>query len=198
MDRHRCRPVDLQVLASAVAGDVLASPGRACELFGIPWPERVGDPDRLRAEAGSLVQLYRVLVAELDRLAPGLAPDRVFSTGSLVTWAFERARVRPLGEMAEDIDPFFLGEMASAFYGGRIEARMPGVVTSMALADISKTYASILSVGGLGRFYGAERFGIEVVEPAELRELLRSRAWRYDSTAWVDLSTLFATVWPHG
>jgi hypothetical protein len=150
--------------------------------------------DRIRAEAGSLEQLYRVLVRELDALASGLPADRVFSTGSLVTWALERARVRPLAAKAAGIDPYLLGEMASSFYGGRIEARMPGIATSMALTDISKTYASILSLGGLGRFYSAEEFGIELVDPEEVRRLLRSRTWRYDREAWKHLSTLFVTT----
>jgi hypothetical protein len=156
------------------------------------------DRDRIRVEAAALVQLYRSLVRELHDLAPGLAPDRAFSTGSLVAWALECARVRPLAEKAAGIDPYFLGEMASTFYGGRIEALMPGVATSMALADISKTYASILSVGGLGRFYGADHFETELVGPLEVHQLLRARAWQHDREAWEQLSTLFVTIRAHG
>jgi hypothetical protein len=191
--------VDLQLLASALAGDVLASPRQGCELFRVAWQMGLDDErDRIRAETGALEQLYRLLAHELDALAPGLPADRVFSTGSLVSWGLERANVRPLAAKAAGIDPYFLGEMASSFYGGRIEARMPGIATSMVLADISKTYASILSLGGLGRFYGADEFGIELVDPTGVRRLLHSRAWRHDPEAWKHLSTLFVTTRLHG
>jgi hypothetical protein len=55
MGRGRLRPVGLQVFASALAGDVLASPGQACGIFGITWPVDIQDDrDRLRLEAGAL------------------------------------------------------------------------------------------------------------------------------------------------
>ena len=91
LGRRRLRPVDLQVLSSALAGTEFSSARQACELYRIPWPGPGGDAtDRFRAETGALVQLYRFLVAELDDVAPGLAPDRVWSTGGLITWGFDR------------------------------------------------------------------------------------------------------------
>jgi hypothetical protein len=195
MSRRCLRPVDLQLLSSALSGDVVSSPEQGCEAFGVQWPTGLDDArDRIRAEAGALERLYRLLVQQLHDLAPGLPADRVFSTGSLVTWGLERGKVRPLADKTAGIDPFFLAEMASAFYGGRIEALMPGIATFMALADISKTYPSILSLGDLGRFYGADEFGIEVANPAEVRRLLRSCTWWQDPEAWKHLSTLFVTV----
>ena len=110
----------------------------------------------------------------------------------------QRARVGALGDKSSGIEPFLLGEMASAFYGGRIEARLVGVAASMALVDQSKTYAAMLSLLDLGRYYGADHFEVEAVDPEEVRRFLMSRAWRDDRAAWRYLGGVFVRIRPRG
>jgi hypothetical protein len=197
--RERLRSVDLQVFASALAGDVISSPQEACELFGVSWLAKdLGDPDRLRAEATALVELYRVLVEELHDVAPGLPPDRVWSTGSLATWALKRAKLGSPSSKTTEIDLYYLGESAAGFGGGRIEARMPGIATGVGLADVSKMYPTMLSTLGLSPFYRAESFGVEDVDTEQVRQLLVSRSWRVDRNTWGELGPLFVTIRPHG
>jgi hypothetical protein len=99
--------LDLQILASALAGSDLDDPAQACAWFGVPWPAPGADPlAQLRAEAGALARLYGVLADALVQAAPGLAPRDVYTFGSIATHILRVAGVTsPLRKAEHDLGP---------------------------------------------------------------------------------------------
>jgi hypothetical protein len=99
--------LDLQVLASALAGSDLDESAQACHWFSVPWPSTHTDPvAQLRAEAGALSQLYAALLDALVQVAPGLAPRDVYSFGSIATHILRTAGVvSPLRKAEHDPYP---------------------------------------------------------------------------------------------
>lgn len=97
--------LDLQVLASAVAGTDVDDPAQACDLFAVTWPGQLDEPvDRLRAEAAALAHLYGAVIGALVSVAPALAPRDVWSFGSIATHLLTAAGVvAPLGKAAHGV-----------------------------------------------------------------------------------------------
>ncbi|HLM21088.1 MAG TPA: hypothetical protein VK390_06130, partial [Propionibacteriaceae bacterium] len=84
-------------------GGELDESEQACRWFGVDWPaESVEGLERLRAEARALTHLYGHALTELGRVAPGLAPQRVHSFGSIANHALHAAGVRPPLRKARD------------------------------------------------------------------------------------------------
>jgi len=93
--------IDLQILASALAGGDLDDAEQACSWFGVPWPSADADPvAALRDEARALAALYGKLLDGLAQVAPGLAPRDVWTFGSVTEHVLAQAQVlAPLGKV---------------------------------------------------------------------------------------------------
>jgi hypothetical protein len=159
---HRPTFVDLSVLTAAVCGGEVAGPAEAARLLGTAWPEPTGDPiEDARCECAALVALYGAGTGALAELAPGLAPHQAWSTGSIVRHSRRRARIAPAAESMSDVPLATKGAVAGAFLGPRVEARLVGVATPMALVDLRSTYPGCFSALGLTRLLTAERIEFE-------------------------------------
>lgn len=193
--------VDLRQLVAALAGGDSEDAQNACRWFGIEWPAGITDQrERVRAETAALAKLYIAALAELAELAPGLAPERVWSGGSLAGHLFARAGVTPWQAKAGHMPARLHGAMAASFRGGRVEARLLGVAMPMALLDITATYPSTFSLLGLTNLLAAGR--VEALDVSEdLRSFLASPDLLdrlYDRQTWQRWGATFAIVRPRG
>jgi hypothetical protein len=165
--------VDLQLLASALRGGEVETAEKACTLFEIPWPTAERDiVAQLRAEAAALAELYRVLVAALAVRAPGLAPSKVWSTGSLASHGLREADVERPWKKATLVSLEKRGAMASSFFGGPVQAALIGIAYPMVLLDIRATYPWAFSVAGMTGVYGCDEITESPIDPEELSALL--------------------------
>jgi hypothetical protein len=165
--------VDLQLLASALRGGEVETAEDACTVFEIPWPTAERDiVAQLRAEAAALAELYRVLVAALAVRAPGLAPSKVWSTGSLASHGLREADVERPWKKATSVSLDKRGAMASSFFGGPVQAALVGIACPMVLLDIRATYPWAFSASGMTGVYGSEEIIETPIDPDELSSLL--------------------------
>jgi hypothetical protein len=165
--------VDLQLLASALRGGEVETAEEACALFEIPWPTAERDiVAQLRAEAAALAELYRVLVAALAVQAPGLAPSKVWSTGSLASHSLRTGKVERPWKKATSVSLDKRGAMASSFFGGPVQAALVGIACPMVLLDIRATYPWAFSACGMTGVYGCDEIIERSIDPDELSSLL--------------------------
>jgi|SRR5215218_6297495 len=103
------RPADflsLQRLSSALIGGELDEPKQVCRWLDVDWPtEPRNQFERLRAEARALTHLYGQALTALGQVAPGLAPQHVYSFGSIANHALHAAGVlAPLRKACDGAD----------------------------------------------------------------------------------------------
>jgi hypothetical protein len=104
--------------------------------------------------------------------------------------------MRSLWEKAEGIPLELRGAMASAFYGGRVEASLVGIACPMVLIDISGTYPWAFSAAGLTELYACDEIDFEEMSPLALMELLDTPG--VDRERAVRLGQVFALAKPCG
>jgi len=86
--------LSLQRLSSAMIGGELDEREQACRWFDVDWPTEPQEQlERLRAEARALTHLYGQALTALGQTAPGLAPQQVYSFGSIANHALHAAGV---------------------------------------------------------------------------------------------------------
>jgi hypothetical protein len=119
--------VDMKILGDALGADA-SSPKALARSYGLAWPGRSVALDQLLDESLALVECYRLMLFELYEVAPGLAPERCWSAGSIITHALQQAGVRPPVETTATLPSWAIGGPASAFHGGRTEALLVGQV----------------------------------------------------------------------
>jgi hypothetical protein len=127
-ERSRGGPiVQLDVLGEALGCDVSSTATLAASL-GVPWPAGPASVQQLVEEGLALARCYLTLVADLDEVAPGLAPWEVWSAGSIVTTRLLRAGVRPAALSMANVPPRAVGAAAAAFHGGEATATLVGML----------------------------------------------------------------------
>ena len=191
--------IDMAVVGAALGADA-SSPAAVARSFGVAWPDLPGSLDLAVAEALAMVEVYQLMLADLEQVAPGLAPHRCWSAGSIITSALQHAGVRAPGDSTATLPRWALGACASAFYGGRVEALLVGVPLPMSMVDLNGTYPATFSLLALTPHLAADRFECEEVPvdevealfaPEGFRDRLDSREW------WATVGSLFVQVEPH-
>jgi hypothetical protein len=208
--RHGAPVVQLDVLGTALgAHDPLpttgavpeASPAAMCAAFGLKWPALDDPLDQLLAEALALADLYHAMAAELEEVAPGLAPQDAWSAGSVMRSALRQAGMADPAVSTAGLPGWLLGACASALHGGLGEADLVGVLVPMSLVDQNGTFPNDFSLLGLTRHLAAGRFEHEVVPTAEVKTLFAGAGCRDrldDRAWWAGIGALFVEVEPHG
>ncbi|MGO9334793.1 MAG: hypothetical protein ACLQCU_12225 [Acidimicrobiales bacterium] len=192
--------VGLNVLGGALGYDA-ESPWSLATSAGVVWPERDSPLDQLVDEALALVACYRRLVADLAEAAPGLQPQACWSAGSFIVHGLKQAGVRQAVLTTATLSPEAIGASAASFHGGLPQARLVGVATQMALADLNWTYPTMLSLLGLTPHLSADHFEAVPVDVAEVEELFLSDGLRDrldDRAFYHSIGSLFVLVEPHG
>ena len=205
--RFRAPPfVDLLVLASALVGGEVDDLAQAAASCGLHWPtpEPTGDQvtdlvKQLRTEAAMLTVLYGVLLGRLIDVAPGLAPHKVFSFGSVATHLLTCAGVTaPLHGASAGVSAEQLSAAASASFGGLFTARHIGVAAGVAALDITATYPTMFSLLGLTGVYARPRIEQVPVDVADVVALLEEPESWWDPWVWRDWGMTFVQIRPNG
>lgn len=176
--RPRLRPqrgpiIDVANLAEALIGARPSSLATCCRYLDVPEPAATGDPIHdLRARAAALVGLWPRLSAEADCLAGRLDHSYTISAGRVASGWLASTGLPPIADR-HHLSDRFAGAAASAFYGGRHEARMVHVRFPAVLSDLSSTYPRVFSALGLGSVLAASGV-VEVDVTGEVRYLLAS------------------------
>ncbi|MHB1582211.1 MAG: hypothetical protein ACYCU7_03225 [Acidimicrobiales bacterium] len=169
--------------------------------LGVDWPSRGNLGDRLVRQGLALADTYGRLVAELDEVAPGLAPQDAWSWGSVPTYALRRAGMADPALSLATLPDDVLGAVAAATFGPEATARLVGVARRMALFDMNRTFPALFDLLRLTPHLVPDHFEHQEVDSAELVALFESpdpRTRLEDSEVWRRLATTFVLVEPHG
>lgn len=208
--RHGAPVVQLDVLGLALgACEPLpttgalpeASPEAMCHAFGIKWPQLDDPLDQLLAEALALSDLYDATLVELADVAPGLAPQEVWSAGSVMRAALRRAGMADPAVSTATLPGWVLGACAAAAHGGLADASLVGQLVPMALVDQNGTYPCDFSLLRLTPHLAAERFEHEMVPIGEVERLFAPPGFRErldDRSWWANIGAVFVECEPHG
>ena len=192
--------IQLDVLGTAL-GYAATTPAELVASLGQVWPSGTDAVEGLVRRGSVIAECYRRLVAELAQVAPGLAPQRCWSAGSISTHALRRAGVRAPSDTTTGLPAWVLGALASSMHGPEATATLVGVPGPMALVDLNRTFLRLFSLAGLTTHLACQRFEHVEGDPADFERFLRSHGLRSqldDREIWRRWATTFVLVEPHG
>ena len=216
-DRHHVRydmaaahVLDLAVLAHALT-DRTYSLQKACEAFGIEFVDRPGEHDGTINEENVAGCLYDVAKTsellfaagrEYDRHPIDLPPWHAPSAASLAKSYMRAFGVAPRSIVQPDFSKEHQGYAATAYFGGRVEARVVCEPEPCAYSDAVSMYPTVFTL--LNLWFDQvipARLEPEELEPAQVQTLLgvlHAEPRRLlDPALWPRLA-FFALVEPNG
>jgi len=215
-DRHHVRydmgaakVLDLATLAHTLTDQIYSLP-RACEAFGVEFPERPGEhdgtitPENVAGCLYDVAKTSELLFAagrEYDRHPIDLPPWRAQSGASLAKAYLRAFGVAPRSIVQPDFSKEHQGIAATTYFGGRVECRIIGNVPC-AYVDAVSMYPSVLEL--LNLWFDQvipARLEPEELDPREIQALLdefhADPRQLLDRRRWPQLA-FFALVEPNG
>ena len=117
-------------------------------------------------------ELYKRLVEELKLYGIDIPQTRIFSSASIGKYALKQLGIKPLSECQADFPSEHLGNIMTAYYGGRTECKIRKVPTKVSVLDFTSMYPTITMLIGIWKFVIAEGVETETVTD-EIRELVK-------------------------
>jgi len=131
-------------------------------------------------------ELYKKLVEELKLYGIDIPPTRVFSSASIGKYALKQLGIKPLSECQPDFPSDLLGNIMTAYYGGRTECKTCKVPTKVSVLDFMSMYPTITMLLGIWDLIisnGIETETVteetqELVKTADLNTLQNQEVWK--------------------
>ena len=148
-----------------------------------------------------MIAAYQLMLADLEEVAPGLAPQSCWSAGSIITNALRHAGVRAPIDSTATLPPWVLRCLRLSFprRPGRGPAR--GRTHPHGHGGPERHLSAMFSLLGLTRHLAADRFEHEDVPVEEVEALFAPDGFRDrldDREWWARIGSLFVQVEPHG
>ncbi|APH38231.1 DNA polymerase [Methanohalophilus halophilus] len=117
--------------------------------------------DYLVTDVKTTFEVYRELVKELDLYGIDIPITRVFSAASLGKHAMKQIGINPFLEKNPDFSPEMLGNIMTAYFGGRCECKIRKTPTQVTVLDFTSMYPTITLMLDLWPFLIADRIETE-------------------------------------
>lgn len=175
--RKRGRFHSLAMHASALTGSRIETLAEACETFGIEPPtpclgrDLASRLDAAWAELAATVELNTRLLAEHERVAPGLlAPDRAYSAASYGRAFLNGAGITPPLLRNPDFPRPALGASMGAFFGGECAGSVRATREPLPceFLDYTSLYPVVAKLQAADAILKADRLEVVEEDPAEL------------------------------
>jgi len=118
-------------------------------------------------------ELYKKLIDELKLYGIDIPPTRVFSSASIGKYALKQLGIKPLSECQPDFPSDLLGNIMTAYYGGRTECKTRKVPTKVSVLDFTSMYPTITMLIRIWDLIISNGVNIETVTE-EIRELVET------------------------
>jgi hypothetical protein len=200
------RFIDTKTLAFALT-NISHSLGSACRAFGVEHgKQEVEEHGRITEtyieyncrDVLATQELFEKLLIEFDRHPIELDPCIAFSPASMAKANLRAMKLTPAYEQFPNVSPQVLGQMMTAYYGGRAECRIRNTVVPVIYCDFLSMYPTVNSLMRLWQLITAEC--LEVVDAtAEVQRLLDDLTLDscFDPAVWQNF-VFFAQVRPDG
>lgn len=158
--------LDVQTLAEVMLQAKRVSLQRAGEMLNINHEKYTGISHGRVTEkyieynirdVEATYEVYRRLVQELDLFQIDIPLTKVFSSASIGKYALKQMGVTPFHQQNPDFPDAILGNIMSAYYGGRTECRIRKHPTKVSVLDFTSMYPTITMILGLWPYLVADR-----------------------------------------
>jgi hypothetical protein len=118
-------------------------------------------------------EAYKRLTEELDLFQIDIPPTKISSDASLGKYALHQLGIKSFAETQPDFPPHILGNIMSAYYGGRTECMMRKTPTKVTVLDFTSMYPTMTMLLGIWEYIIAK--GVEFYDvTGEIRKLIDS------------------------
>jgi hypothetical protein len=172
--------LDVQTIAEVLLQQKRLSLNRAAEMLNLSLrkrkTERHGEItlsyiEYNRQDVKVTYGVYRKLVQELNRFQIDIPITRIYSEASIGKYALKQLSIKPLSECQPDFPPDILGNIMTAYYGGRTECTIRKSPTKVSVLDFTSMYPTITMLMGLWSYIIADK--IEIIDATdEVREIV--------------------------
>ncbi len=166
--------LDVQTLAEVMLQAKRISLQRAGEMLNISHAKYTGISHGRVTEkyieynirdVEATYEVYRKLVTELDLFQIDIPLTKVYSSASIGKYALKQMGVTPFHQQNPDFSDAILGNIMSAYYGGRTECRIRKQPTEVTVLDFTSMYPTITMILDLWPYLIAD--SVESVDATE-------------------------------
>ncbi|NPE30690.1 hypothetical protein HNV12_22590 [Methanococcoides sp. SA1] len=144
--------LDVQKLACILTDNKSLSLEKACETFDTPIKKKGTDDhgkitpkyiDYNIKDVKSTYQLFKKVRHEYERYQLGIPMTDIYSAASLGKQALNQFNITPFMQQNPEFPPEILGNLMSAYYGGRCECRIRKTPSKVAVLDFFSMYPTV-------------------------------------------------------
>jgi hypothetical protein len=174
--------LDVQTLAEVLLQEKHPSLERVGELLNLPiQKKKVSEHGKITREyidynirdVETTYEAYKRLIDELKIFQIAIPHTKISSDASLGKYALRQLGVKPLSDTQPDFPPHILGNIMSAYYGGRTECRMRKTPSKVTVLDFTSMYPTMTMLLGIWEFIIAQGVEIKTITE-EVRKLVDS------------------------
>lgn len=190
-DRYGVRTItSIRVLAEALAGTTFATINDACSALDVQPPE-AGEPGSLDTALGTLttlVELYRKLIRQHRRLAPGVRPHAALSPGGYAQALFDQGGIDPPLHRQPGFDRGVLAAWCGGYFAGDVFCQIRHRHLPVHTLDFGGLYPVAFHLTEAWDPYIARQIRVHRRGPEQTRRWLTRTALRI--RRWIDGSSV--------
>ncbi|WP_321418435.1 DNA polymerase [uncultured Methanomethylovorans sp.] len=121
--------------------------------------------DYLIQDVATTYEVYQKLIEELDLYQIDISPTQIYSAASLGKHTLKQLGIKPFKEQVPEFPDSLIGNIMTAYYGGRCECKIRKVPTKVTTLDFISMYPTVTMLLDFWKFIIAE--DIETKEVTE-------------------------------
>lgn len=158
--------LDVSNLACTLTDSKSLTLEKACEIFDTPIKKKATDEhgritpkyiDYNIKDVKSTYQLFKKVRLEYEKYQLGISMTDIYSAASLGKQALNQFNITPFMQQNPEFPPEILGNLMSAYYGGRCECRIRKTPTKATVLDFFSMYPTVTLLLGLWDFVIADK-----------------------------------------
>jgi len=190
--------LDLKTLGYAMSNKSFDGIEEVAKTFGLPvnFKNKKGiteDAIKNNVEKSlTLHNLYCKVISVLQDmfLIKSSHANKLYSPASISKLYLEKLNIKPLLEKNPDFSKEILGNLMSAYYGGRVETRIRKTPVPVTYLDCTSTYPTLFSLMGMYSFLAAEKIETSITtektqkffDGVTLQDISDKETWRHLAT----------------
>ncbi len=186
---------DVKTLVCALSTIRNPTLAKSTKHFGIKREKKVRDKhgritenyiNYNRNDVEATYALFLKLEQELKKFSLELPINQVYSAASIGKAFLKELNIKPFLKQNQDFSPKILGNLMSAFYGGRCELRIRKTPLYCAVLDFFSSYPTLFTLLGLWDYLIAEKIECEndtenvqnLLDNITLKDLQNKELWK--------------------
>jgi len=190
--------LDLKTLGYAMSNESFNGIDKVAKTFGVSvnFKNKKGitkDAIRNNVEKSLTIhKLYCAIISVLENtfLVKPFHANKLYSPASIGKLYLEKLNIKPLLENNPEFPKEILGNLMSAYYGGRVETRIRKTPVPVTYLDCTSTYPTLFSLMGMYQFLIAEKIETsdttqrtqKFIDGVTLQDISQKETWKQLAT----------------